>query len=101
MENTYKIIWSDEAINNLKAIINYLENSWTSKEIKKFAQLIDKRINLIKANPFLFPESSQSSNLRKSVLSKQTCIYCKIIYNEIRIISLFDNRQNPHKLKDL
>jgi len=52
MKNTYKLIWSDEALNNLKGIIDYLENRWTEREIKKFAQLLDKQLKLINDNPF-------------------------------------------------
>ncbi|MCF8361321.1 MAG: type II toxin-antitoxin system RelE/ParE family toxin [Prolixibacteraceae bacterium] len=50
MKNTYKLIWSDEALNNLNGIIKYLENRWSQKEIKRFAQLLDKQLNLIKSN---------------------------------------------------
>jgi hypothetical protein len=70
------------------------------KEIKKFARLLDKQLNLIEDNPFLFAESDNSNGLRKSVLSKQTTIYYWIVNYEIRIITLFDNRQNPDKLSN-
>jgi plasmid stabilization system protein ParE len=99
MKNTYKLIWSDEALNNLRIIIGYLEHRWTKREINKFAQLLDRQLNLIRENPFLFAESQNSSGLRKSVLSKQTSIYYRIEQPEIHIITLFDNRQNPGKLK--
>lgn len=98
MKNTYKLVWSDEALNNLKGIIDYLENRWTDREIKKFTQLLDKQLNLIKNNPYLFAESVNSKGLRKSVLSRQTTIYYCIIDYEVRIITLFDNRQNPNRL---
>ena len=99
MKSTYKLIWSGEALNNLKGIIDYLENRWTKKEIEKFAQLLDKQLKLLEENPFLFAESNKSNGLRKSVLSRQTTIYYRIINYEIRIITLFDNRQDPNKLK--
>lgn len=98
MKNTYKLIWSDEALSNLKGIIDYLEDRWTIREIKKFAQLLDKQLQLIVNNPFLYAESDKSNGLRKSVLSKQTTIYYRIINTEIRIIALFDNRQSQNKL---
>lgn len=98
MKNTYKLIWSNEALNNLKGIIDYLENRWTDREIKKFAQLLDKQLSLIKDNPLLFAESDKSNGLRKSVLSRQTTIYYRIMDFEIWIVTLFDNRQSPDKL---
>jgi plasmid stabilization system protein ParE len=98
MKNTYKLIWSDEALNNLNDIIEYLKNRWTEREIRKFAQLLDKQLKLIKGNPHLFAKSDKSNEVRRSVLSKQTTIYYRVIAYQVRIISLFDNRQNPKKL---
>lgn len=98
MKSTYKIIWSDEALSNLKNVIAYLEEQWTAKEISKFARLLDKQINLIKNNPFIFPKSETVKEYRKSVLTKQITIYYTVTEEKIKIISLFDNRQNPQKI---
>jgi len=68
--------------------------------IKKFAQLLDKQLTLIVDNPYLFTETAKSNGLRKAVLSSLTTLYYRIIDNEVRIITLFDNRQNPNKLID-
>lgn len=101
MESTYKIIWTDEALANLAKIINYLEQRWTEREIRTFSRLLDRQINLIQSHPEIFPTTSTSNRLRKSVLTKQTTIYYRIDEMEIRIVTLFDNRQNPGKLKEL
>lgn len=101
MKNTFKIIWAEEALSNLKGIIDYLEQNWTTKEIQKFARLLDKQLERIKSNPFLFPETDRRKSIRKSVLSKQISIYYRIKDVEIHVITLFDNRQNPNKLKKL
>ena len=100
MKNTYKLVWSEEALRNLKGIIEYLEKRWTNREIKKFAQLLDKQLELIRENPFLFATSEKSNELRRSVLSRQTTLYYRIKDCEVQIITLFDNRQNPNKLKN-
>ena len=42
MKNTFKLIWSDEALKNLQRTIVYLEEQWTEKEISKFVQLLDR-----------------------------------------------------------
>ena len=99
MKSTYKLIWSDEALQGLKRIIEYLEQRWTQKEIKKFARLLDKQLNIIQDNPLIFPQSNKSEGIRKSVLSKQTSIYYKVEENKIYLLTLFDNRQDPNRLK--
>jgi plasmid stabilization system protein ParE len=100
MKSIYRILWSDEALKNLKALVNYLENNWTEKELNQFVVLLDKRLDLIQQNLHLFPPLNPTSSLRRSVLSKQTSIYYRIVNNELQIITLFDNRQNPEKLKN-
>ena len=98
MIGSYKIIWSDESVKNLDSIINYLEQNWTEKEVKKFINHLNKRIKLISLNPLLFPSTPKSKKTRKSVLSKQTSIFYRITENRVEILSIFDNRQNPNKL---
>ncbi|PWD99777.1 type II toxin-antitoxin system RelE/ParE family toxin [Marinilabilia rubra] len=62
MRNTYRIIWSDEALKNLKNIIEYLERYWSEKEIENFAQLLDKHLDLLQENPLLFPKDPKYFN---------------------------------------
>jgi len=59
---------------------------------------LDHQLNLIQGNPYLYSQADNSKGLRKAVLSRQTTIYYQIFKDEVQIISLFDNRQNPDKL---
>jgi len=36
MAYDYKLFWSDEAINNLESILDYLQNHWTQREVDHF-----------------------------------------------------------------
>ena len=99
MGSTYKLIWSDEALQNLKGIIKYLEKRWTNREIKRFARLLDHHLNLIRDNPRLFPKSDLFEGFRRAVISKQVSLYYRVDNQTVLIISVFDNRQNPRKLR--
>ena len=98
MQNIYKIIWTNEALSNLKNVIAYLEKHWTEKEIKRFSLLLDRNLDLIQNNPTLFVEYNKAKKVRKSVLTKQVTIYYRVVNNDIQIITLFDSRQSPKKL---
>lgn len=98
MKSISKVIWSAEALENLEKIITYLEKNWSEKEIKKFVKKLEKQISLIKKQPLSFPKS-QLVEIRKSVLSKQITIFYKTSGDTIYIVAIFDNRQNPEKLK--
>ncbi len=97
MKSTYKLIWSEEAKNNLSEIIDYLEERWTEKEISQFLKKLNHQLDLIRHNPKLFPKVNRKG-VRKSVLSKQVSIFYKSNRKEINILFIFDTRQNPGKL---
>ena len=99
MADPLKIIWTSESIQNLEIIINYLRTKWTEREVNNFLAKLDKAVALISTRPKLFRLTKYRSNIRKCVLTKQTTIYYSAESSEIKIMSLFDNRQNPDKLK--
>lgn len=70
MKNTYKLLWSDEALKGFMGIVSYLENKFSEKDVKKFIVKFEKQLALIKKNPLLFPVSSKSKIVRRSIVSK-------------------------------
>jgi plasmid stabilization system protein ParE len=99
MRSGYKILWSDRAVIDLQNILNYLLNKWTEKEVRNFVKKLDNRLELIAVNPRLFPNTNKRKNVRRSVLIRQTVIYYETSNNAIKIVTLFDPRQNPKKLR--
>ncbi|PIQ21199.1 MAG: hypothetical protein COW65_10595 [Cytophagales bacterium CG18_big_fil_WC_8_21_14_2_50_42_9] len=99
MRSGYKIVWTNKALANLDNIIQYLTNNWTEKEISKFFRKLDRRINIISQRPLLYPLTSNRKNVRRSVLTTQVTIYYRINKQVVEILTLFDNRKNPFKLK--
>jgi plasmid stabilization system protein ParE len=99
MKSGYKLLWSNKALEDLQSIITYLIENWTQKEIKNFANRLDKRLGLIVNNPKLFPRCAKRKSIRRSVLTKQTMIYYEVNGRAINIVTLFDSRQNPRKLR--
>lgn len=100
MAYDYKLFWSDEAINNLESILNYLQSRWTQREVDVFKKRLSKQLNLITNNPKLFPKSDYNPRLRKAVLSKQTIIFYEISGKTINLVYVFNNRQNIEIIKN-
>ena len=98
MPDTYSIVWSLRASKDLDKILDYLEMQWTEREIKKFVQLLEHRLQLISRHPKLYPVSGKKPDIHRSVLSRQTSIYYQVKQMEIVIIALTDNRQKPRDL---
>ena len=99
MVSEYKVFWTDEAINNLESILNYLKNNWTQREIDNFKKKLGNQIKLIENNPGIFPRSNYNSRLRKAVLSKQTTIFYEVSGHVIYLAYLFNNQQSIERIK--
>lgn len=89
-----KIVWTPDAEESFSNIIDFIEAKWTGKEVKKFVSIVNSAANQISDTPKLFPSSSQKS-IRKAVLTKQNSLFYQVRKNEIVILIIWDNRQNP------
>jgi plasmid stabilization system protein ParE len=94
-----KIVLSPEAIKQLDLILDYLEKNWNEAVINQFLFRLVKDFNIISEFPHSFPVSNKRKQLRKCVLSKQHSLFYIVRKNKIHIVSIFDNRQSPDKLK--
>ena len=99
MASDYRILWTEEAINNLEEILTYLNNRWSQREVDNFKNRLSRQISLIKQNPILFPVSQYNIRLRKAVLSRQTTIFYEITGQIIFLVYLFSNMRDIEKIK--
>jgi len=97
-----KIIWTDFAIQNLKDIFDY----YSKNANKKIAHKIRKQILASTKQLIQNPESGQTElNLEKLIQKYRYLVVgnYKVIYkfeqDEIRIVDIFDTRQNPLKIE--
>ncbi len=96
-----KIVFSSQSKAHLDSLIAYLEVQFSNETKIKFILKFDKIINIIHKNPDIFPKSNSNKQIRKCVVSKQTTLYYKYNNTEIRLLALFDTRQNPSKINKI
>ena len=89
-----KIVWTPDAEKSFSNIIDFIEAKWTGKEVNKFVSTFNNAVNQISITPEMFPASSQK-NILKAVLTKQNSLFYQVRKNEIVILIIWDNRQNP------
>jgi len=95
-----KVIISNLATKKLESLFEYLVNKWSVKVKNEFIAKLDKSIHLIKKQPKSFPSSEKEIGLRKCVITKQTTLYYRFDDKTIKIVTIFDTRQHPKKLKE-
>ena len=96
-----KVFLSELAERKLLKLSEYLLENWNLKTRDKFIEKLTEKIKQISLQPESCPQSSEFKGLYKCVVTKQTTFYYRISIklNEIEIITIFDTRQNPDKLK--
>jgi len=95
----YNIFWTEEAIQNLEEIIDYLYFNWTQREVDNFKAKLSEQIELIRKQPKLFPVSMFQPRLRKAVLSKQTTIFYEVKNNIVYLAYIFVNYKSTGRIK--
>lgn len=95
------VFLSELAESKLLKLNDYLLENWNLKVRNDFISLLTSKIEQISKHPESCPKSSDFEGLYKCVVTKQTTFYFRInvIENEIEIITVFDTRQNPDKIK--
>lgn len=99
-----KILWSDSALAELEEIFDYYQAKASSIVARSLVKAIIQKTLILESNPFV--------GVKESLLSDRPDEYrylvyknYKIIYrcndNLIIIITVFDSRQNPFKIKEL
>jgi plasmid stabilization system protein ParE len=98
MKKVYHVAISQRAQDNLLKILFYLETSWTVRIKDKFLNRFIDYVKFIEQNPFLFPVSDYSDEVRRCMITKHNALYYKIVGSEVEIITIHDVRQNPDNL---
>jgi plasmid stabilization system protein ParE len=94
-----KVVWMPIALEDYQNIIDFLLLVWNIEIIHDFEKLIKESIHRINMNPTSF--IIILGNVRKVIVHKNVTLFYefKEEQNTIEILSIFDNRQNPDKLK--
>ncbi len=93
------VFLSPLAEKKLVILLDYLEEKWSIRVRNNFLEKFKSKTELVSMQPKSCPESQNFSNLYKCTVTKQVSFYYRIYSDEIEIITIFDNRQNPNKLQ--
>ena len=95
----YEIYWVNNAKDKLRNIYNFITKSWDKKIADEFIDKLNYKLNLLSYFPNIGQKSLKKKHLRRYIISEQISLFYKIDKKKIIILTLFDNRQDPKKLK--
>jgi plasmid stabilization system protein ParE len=93
------IIWSPLAEKDFTNILLYLQEHWNEDVLENFIDITDELIEQIILNPKQFPIIHKTKKIRKCVLTKHNTLFYRIGNESVVIMRIYDNRQDPKKLK--
>jgi toxin ParE1/3/4 len=96
------VVWSDVAIEELRSIYDYLYFQASKRVADKISNAIVDKTLLLEQTPRVGQKEEMLAHLNKEIRYLIEGNY-KIVYwideNLVSIATVFDCRQNPHKLK--
>lgn len=82
----------------LALLLDYLESEWSKNVRDQFLEKILTSFRRVAHHPESCSESKEFPNLYKCVVTEQTSYFYRINSNEIEIITVIDNRQDPESV---
>ena len=92
-----KVIWTDYAKLSLQDNLDFLEEQWGNNLKEEVIDLIDKRMNQVLENPNLAP-TIKGTNYKRLLIHKHLSLFYILEPETIKVLLVWDNRQNPNKL---
>lgn len=93
----YKIVWTENARDDLKEIIFYLKQEWSAGIAEKFIIDCYSKIDLIAHFPYIGIASEKIKSVRKILVTKHNALYYSVEDGKIVLLDFFDTRKNPKK----
>jgi plasmid stabilization system protein ParE len=90
-----QIVFTDDGIDTLLSIKNFIENKWGVKQAEKFLEKTYKTLALAAEYPFMFKAFRLGDSTRVGLISKQTSFVYEVQETKITVLFFFDNRQEP------
>ena len=97
----YQVVWSTEAKQTYIAIIECLLENWSEKEVRNFADGVHSKLNLLSELPAIGIIHKKKYKIHRTLVHKNVSLIYHIrpLKNEIVLLTFWDGRQNPTKLK--
>ncbi|MEX2477687.1 MAG: type II toxin-antitoxin system RelE/ParE family toxin [Gracilimonas sp.] len=93
-----KVYLSSLAEYKLTKLLGYLEQEWGTSSKTNFLKKLKKKLDQISRHPESNPLVEEFDEIHWCVVTPQSSFYYRILKQEIEVITITDNRQNPEKI---
>lgn len=93
-----EVVLTAVAEEDYEIVLDYLFNKFGILVTNGFIERFEEICLLISQDPEIYPYFDKRKQIRKCVVTKHNMMYFKEYATFIRIITIFDTRQNPDRL---
>lgn len=94
-----EVLWTETAKKTLQETSGFILELWNSNINDGFVEQLEYRINQLQNNPEL-GTAFQNTQIRKLVIHKTVSLFYMNTPKYIKLLLIWDNRQNSDKLLD-
>ncbi|HRI58817.1 MAG TPA: type II toxin-antitoxin system RelE/ParE family toxin [Saprospiraceae bacterium] len=91
------LIFTEETLQHFESTYQYLEENFSQGAAGNFVQNVHIAVNKIVRYPEMHPISKNDPAVRFYRMDKHRRIYYEETTSNIRVLAIFDTRQNPDK----
>ena len=93
-----EVVVTHLAIADYEIVTDYLITEWGINVANNFAERFDEVLVLLSKNTSIFPFVDTVKRMQKCILTKHNVLYFIETEDMVKIITIFDTRQDPQKL---
>ena len=95
----HEIHFSPRALNELYAVLEYLDKKWGVTVSEKFLDRIDELLDGISETPQMYVCINKRKKIHRCVVNNNVTLYYRIKKGEVELITFFQSRQRQSKRK--
>lgn len=88
-----KIVWSPNAEEDFRLILDYLMDEWADNFAEMFSDQLFKTLNLLENHPYIGMATNEFSSIRRISVTRQYGLYYMVLRDEIVIVNLLNNKK--------
>lgn len=90
------VTWTPLAQETFEAIIDYLLEHWTEREVRNFVRESNRVIGQVAMMPVMFRRSAKKG-VHEAVIAPRCILIYKVKPKEVQLLAFFDTRRDPKR----
>ncbi len=88
-----KIVWTTNAEEDLRQILDYLLDEWADSFAEVFSEQLFQTLNLLELNAYLGMATQEFTSIKRIAINRQYSFYYLVLKDEVVVINILNNKR--------